>query len=55
MSPPAQYQARLEAYTISVSWRMRRIALAGGISVYPALPGEKQAMEITENHLLMQI
>jgi hypothetical protein len=34
--------------TISVSWRVRRIALGGGISVYPALPGEKQAMEMTE-------
>jgi hypothetical protein len=27
---------------------VRRIALCGGISVYLALPGEKQAMEMTE-------
>jgi len=33
--------------TISVSWRVQRIAL-GGVAVYPALLGEKQAMEMTE-------
>jgi hypothetical protein len=29
------------------SWRMRRMAL-GGIPVYPAMPGEKQVVEMTE-------
>jgi hypothetical protein len=32
---------------IGISWRVRRIAL-GGVAVYPALPGEKQTMEMTE-------
>jgi hypothetical protein len=34
--------------TISVSWRVQRIALSGGILVYPALPRQKQDMEMTE-------
>jgi hypothetical protein len=33
---------------MSISWRARRIALSGGISVYPVLQREKQAMEMTE-------
>jgi hypothetical protein len=33
---------------MSISWRVRLIAMGGGISVYPALPREKQAMEMTE-------
>jgi hypothetical protein len=28
-------------------WRLRRTAL-GDVAVYPALPGEKQAMEMTD-------
>jgi hypothetical protein len=30
---------------MSISWRVRDIALGGGISVYPALRREKQAMK----------
>jgi hypothetical protein len=33
---------------MSISWRVRHITLGGGISVYLALPREKQAMEMTE-------
>jgi hypothetical protein len=31
---------------MSISWRVRDIAMGGGISVYPVLPREKRAMEI---------
>jgi hypothetical protein len=33
---------------MSIPWRVGHIALGCGISVYPALTGEKQAMEMKE-------
>jgi hypothetical protein len=33
---------------MSISWRVRHIALAGGISVFHHLAREEQAMEMTE-------
>jgi hypothetical protein len=33
---------------MNTSWRVRHIALGGGISVYPAFAARKQAMEMTE-------